>query len=238
MILTKTHDVCRVKTPKLTVVMIHGIASESSTYQKALDYLEDCDSLKEVRFITFDLLGFGKSPKDEELNYNYSEQIEALHNAILKSKIDTPLIIVGHSLGTLIVARYANKYPEGICKLVLISPPIYTEKDLDNPAFAVGIEAFKKAISIKGPKILEEKAFNNSMEKIVLNRNNYQMLTKITIPTILIYGNEDQIIAPRNIPKIVKENQNLSAIKTHGRHSITQDKYIKIEKILEEEINA
>ena len=37
--LTKTHDYCAVKNPKLTVVFIHGIASDSSSFTRALNYL-------------------------------------------------------------------------------------------------------------------------------------------------------------------------------------------------------
>ncbi len=37
--LAKTYDSCVSGHPKLTVVMIHGIASDSSTYDHAIKYL-------------------------------------------------------------------------------------------------------------------------------------------------------------------------------------------------------
>ena len=238
--LKKTHDFCAVKEPKLVVVLIHGIASDSSTFNNALKYLEGTRSLKDVRFVTFDLLGSGKSPKSDRLNYDYADQLEALHNAISKLKLgDTPLVLVGHSLGTFIVTRYADTYKKTLKKLILISPPIYTEEDLDNPAFEKAIKVFKDAVALKDRNILQEKAFNNSMEKIVLNRKNYKVLAGLTTPTILIYGNMDQIIASHNIPRILKDNpKHLSAIKTEGRHGITHDKYSKMVNILEEILNA
>ena len=105
LILKNTHDFSGSKEPKLAVVFIHGIASDSSTFKNALKYLEGTRSLKNVRFITFDLLGSGKSLKSDKLNYDYEDQLEALHNAILKLDLDIPLILVGHSLGTFIVTR-------------------------------------------------------------------------------------------------------------------------------------
>ena len=102
LVLKKTHDFSAVKDPKLAVIFIHGIASDSSTFKNALRYLEGTRSLKEVRFVTFDLLGSGKSPKSAKLNYDYKDQLEALHNAISKLKLRVPLILVGHSLGTFI----------------------------------------------------------------------------------------------------------------------------------------
>lgn len=235
LILTKTHDTCASDEPRVCAVMIHGIASDSTTYNSALEYLEKEEKLKDVRFVTFDLLGSGKSLKDDKLEYNYAEQIEALHNAILDLKLgDTSLVLVGHSLGTFIVTRYTSKYPKEVSRLVLISPPIYTERDFENPAFAVGIETFKKAVSVKKPEILQEKSFINSMEKIVLDKRNYEVLAGLTTPTTLIFGNEDQLIASYNIPGLCRKNHNIKAMLTLGRHGVSRDKYTRLPKILDE----
>lgn len=237
--LKKTHDFSAVKNPELTVVMIHGIASDSSAYDHALKYLENTKSLSNVRFITFDLLGSGKSLKSDELNYDYKDQIEALHNSIEKLKLTTPLVLVGHSLGTFIVTRYADTYKDAIKKLVLVSPPIYTLKDMENPAFAVGMKAFEGAVAAKNPKILHEKSFINSMEKIVLNKQNYQTLAELKTDTVLIYGDGDQLIASYNIPTLIKDNpEHIAAIKTVGAHGVTRDKYTKIREVLEEALRA
>ena len=237
--LKKTHDHSAVKNPKLVAVLIHGIASDSSTFEHALEYLESQSSLKDVRFVTFDLLGSGKSIRDENLNYGYTDQLEALHNAIEKLNIgETPLVLVGHSMGTLIVTRYADTYKKSVSQLILVSPPIYTEKDLNNPAFAAGMKLFQEAVSVRNRKILEEKSFKNSISKIVLNRRNYSVLADIKTPAVLIYGNIDQFIGAYNIPRIVKENSNLTAIKTEGRHGVTRDKYTIIAKVLEEVLHV
>lgn len=238
-ILKKTHDSSAVKKPELTVVMIHGIASDSTVYNNALQYLEGTMSLKGVRFVTFDLLGSGKSPKSDKFNYDYKEQVEALHNAILKLKVKTPLVLVGHSLGTLIATKYADTYKKSVKKLILVSPPIYTLDDLANPAFAAGMEVFVKTVSIKNRDIVKDKAFMNSLDKIVLNKNNYKTLVNLKTPTTLIYGNEDKIIASYNISKLLKENSKyITAIKTIGAHGMSRDKYNKIREVLEEILHA
>lgn len=238
--LKKTHDYSAVKNPKLVVVLIHGIASDSTTFKHALQYLEGTVSLKEVRFVTFDLLGSGRSRESDKLNYDYGEQIEALHNSITKLHIgDTPLVLVGHSLGSFIVTRYADTYKKSVKKLILISAPVYTEKDLTNPAFAAGMKVFKDAVSVKNRNILKNKAFNNSMKNIVMNKRNYRVLAELKTYTVLIYGNADKLIAQFNYPKILKDNAKyLTAIKTEGRHGVTRDKYTKIAGILEEMLNV
>lgn len=239
LVLSKAHDYSAVDNPKLAVVFIHGIASDSSTFHNSLKYLEGTRSLKEIRFITFDLLGSGKSLKSDNLNYDYNDQLEALHNSIEALKLNIPLVLVGHSLGTFIVTRYADTYKKSVRELILISPPVYTIEDLDNPAFEAGIKVFKDAVSLKDRKILKKKAFNASMDNIVLDRKNYKTLANIKTPTILIYGKLDQFISSYNIPKIVRSNpEYLSVIKTEGRHGVSRDKYSKLVGILEEIINA
>lgn len=238
LILEKTHDYSASKNPKLAVILVHGIASDSSTFKQLLKHCESKKSLSDVRFITFDLLGSGKSYKNDDLNYDYSDQLTALYNSIKKIELNIPLVLVGHSLGTFIVTRYAKKHKKTVRKLILISPPVYTKQDFKNPAFGTAIKLFKDAISLKNRKLLEDKAFINSMEKIALSRDNYQVLQEIKIPTILIYGDKDQIIASFNYPALLKENPNLKAIKTNGKHGITHEKYDAITKSLEEALNA
>ena len=234
LILTNTYDVCQSGEPKVCVVMIHGIASDSTTYNEAHEFFETEESLKDVRFVKLDLLGSGLSLKDDALNYNYDEQLEALRNAILELKSEVPLVLVGHSLGTFIVTRYASFYPSEVAKLILISPPIYTEKDYDNPLFLLGMEAFKKSVAARSEDILKEKAFIGSMENIVMDRKNYGVLAKVKVPTVIIYGKDDKLIAPHNIPQLLKQNPNITAIRTAGRHGVSRDKYTKIPAILKE----
>ena len=234
LILTNTYDVCRSGEPKLCVVMIHGIASDSTTYNAAHEYFEAEEQLKDVRFVKLDLLGSGLSLKDDSLKYDYDEQITALHNAILALKNNVPLVLVGHSLGTFIVTRYASIYPDEIARLILISPPVYTRDDFKNPLFKMGMEAFKKSIALRNADTLKEKAFNSSMDNIVMDRGNYDVLANIKTPTVLIYGKEDQLIAPHNIPGLLKTNPLISAIKTNGRHGVSRDKYTKIPALLKE----
>ena len=239
LILKKTHDYCAVKEPRLTVVFIHGIAADSSSFANAIKYLEGTTSLKDIRFVTFDLLGSGKSRSDDGLNYDYKEQITALHNSIEKIKLTTPLVLVGHSMGALVVTRYAGTYKKSTKHLILLSPPVYTGEDLTNPAFRRGIELFRDAVSLKNRKILETKAFNNSINNIVLDEKNYDTLANLKTHTTLIYGDADQFIDAYNLPKVLRENPKyLKSIKTIGRHGISREKYSKMVSILEGILNA
>ena len=231
--LTKTHDFCPSGKPRLTVVLIHGIASDSGTFKSALDYLEGTTSLKDIRFVTFDLLGSGKSPKSDKLNYDFKEQLEALDNSIEDLKLDTPMVLIGHSMGCLISSRYTDSHKRKVKELILVSPPIYRPEDFSNPAFTAGQDAFKQVIFRRDPSLKDSKVFNYEMEKIVLNPKNYEIYARLTRPTTIIFGLADQIIASFNIPGLLRKNPKIAAIETPGTHGVSRDKYTKILPVLE-----
>ena len=235
--LTKTYDHCQSEKPELTVVCVHGIADDSSRFVKPLTYLEGTTSLKNVRFVCFDLLGSGKSTCSDKLNYDFKEQLEALENSINALKNKTPLVLMGHSMGCLISARFADTHKRMVKELILVSPPVFRPEEFDSPKMAAGKEGFRQLMILKDSKYKKDKAFNNELEKIVFNKHNYNVYTRLTRPTTIIYGAADQIIAGYNIPGLVKLNPKITAIKTTGTHGIGHDKYPKIVPILERILN-
>jgi len=235
--LAKTYDNCQSSNPRLAVVCVHGIADDSSRFIKPLEYLEGIDSLKDIRFVRFDLLGSGESTKSDELNYDFKEQLEALSNSIEALKLKTPLVLMGHSMGCLISARFADTHKRMVKELILVSPPVFRPEEFDSPKMAAGKEGFRQLMILKDSKYRKDKAFNNELEKIVFNKHNYNVYTRLTRPTTIIYGAADQIIAGYNIPGLVKLNPKITAIKTPGTHGIGHDKYPKIVPILERILN-
>lgn len=230
--LTKTYDVCRSGEPKLTAVFIHGIAASSASFDGLFEHMLDKDSTREMRLIAFDLLGAGKSYTSDKLEYNYDEQLEALDNAIKNLDVHGPLILVGHSMGTMIATRYAHEHK--VDGLVLISAPVYRKKDIENPMFDKAMEGFREVVGRKNRELLNSVAFNNEIKNIVSNVENYDYLARLDVPTTIIYGELDQIIGIFNYPKLLENNSNIVAIQTPGAHGVTVDKYNKIISALKE----
>ena len=68
---------------------------------------------------------------------------------------------------------------------------------------------------------------------MVASPKNYHYLEGTTKPTTIIYGDHDMLIGLQNLPRLLKQNPQITAIKTAGRHGISREKYTQIAKVLE-----
>jgi pimeloyl-ACP methyl ester carboxylesterase len=74
---------------------------------------------KHTQVITYDRAGYGWS--DPPLNgFSIDKTIDDLSRILESSKIDTPAILVGHSVGGIYSRLFADKYPEKVSGLVLV----------------------------------------------------------------------------------------------------------------------
>lgn len=100
---------------KKTYVLIHGAWHGAWSFTKTKAKLEESSG---VEVITFDLPGHGddKTEISQVTLDNYSEKvIEELN------RLESKVILVGHSLSGFVVAKVAEKIPEKIEKLIFIA---------------------------------------------------------------------------------------------------------------------
>lgn len=123
------------------VILIHGIASSSVTFSELVPRLS-----ANHRVVSIDLLGFGESPIPAGATYTIEEHVRAVRRTIVSLRLRAPFVLVGHSMGSLISARYAARYPASVSKLVLVSPPIYvTPAEISDPLQRAAMGAYLKA---------------------------------------------------------------------------------------------
>src|SRR5437764_5763869 len=87
-----------------TVVLLHGIGRSGAVWQHVVEQLDG----KPYRLVAYDLLGFGKSPKPDWAEYNVDDHARAVIASLLQLKPGEPVIIVGHSMGSLVAVRVAR----------------------------------------------------------------------------------------------------------------------------------
>jgi pimeloyl-ACP methyl ester carboxylesterase len=94
-----------------------------------------------TRVVNYDRLGLGgsdtiTSPRTVK---NLSDE---LHEFLTMAKIPKPYLMIGHSLGTCIIRRYQNDYPEDVVGMILIDP--------------VHEDQFDRLMAVKTPEGREE----------------------------------------------------------------------------------
>lgn len=100
------------------IVFLPGFVGSHEVWDKNFQSLS-----KSFRLVMIDLLGFGSSPKPE-ISYTLEDHLYALWHTIDSFGI-TRVHLVGHSMGSLLALAYAERFPESVLKLVLISLPLF-----------------------------------------------------------------------------------------------------------------
>lgn len=239
----------KVAHPQLTVIFLHGISATSDTWRGTLRQLVNHPDFKKVRLISLDLLGFGKSLQPDWLDYDYHDYNKALNQTFKRLKITGPVVLIGHSMGSLIAAEYATEtHPKvNLVRLILVSPPILLPEEIaklpdrvysksygslyrlakDEPATEV-IANFIQRFSNFNSKYLRTPAFGRAMDHIILNPDNYRIYSQINVPTLLIHGHFDPLVLHTNLKKVAKLNPQINLISVMGHHDISAQKRSKI----------
>lgn len=105
------------------IVFLHGIIGSGRCWGNAFTKLQNTASLYYL-----DLLGFGFSKKPDA-EYSLVEHVEVVHTFIEQHVSERKIIIVGHSAGSIIAAKYAATYTNDVQKVILISLPYYHSED-------------------------------------------------------------------------------------------------------------
>jgi len=198
-------------TSKNTLVLIHGLGASAERWTHVIPIFAD-----NFRVVVPDLIGFGHSDKpttDYTLDF-FSEFLEKFFAA---TEIKRPNII-GSSLGGQISAEYTSSHSQDVEKLILVSPSGMMKQS--TPALDAYIMAalYPNEISAKNAfelmegsgKQVEDQIVDGFIERMQLPnaklafmstvlglKNSVSITSKlqsISVPTLIIWGNDDPVI--------------------------------------------
>ncbi len=174
-----------------TLVFVHGTPGSWDAF---IDYFKDSTLYNEANIISVDRPGFGKS--------SYGKPVASLERqCLLMSKVlekfPAPRILIGHSLGGPIVARMAMDHPNLVEGIIMLAPAIAPDLEPNEDWFRVPM----RWPIIEGifPKVMRV-----SNEEVIFLKEELELMLplwkNITIPSIVIQGEKDNLVAPGNGP--------------------------------------
>ncbi|TDQ53321.1 alpha/beta hydrolase [Actinorugispora endophytica] len=124
--------------PDHLVVLVHGYGEHIGRYEHVARWL--CG--RGAVCYGLDHRGHGRSSGERVLVEDFAGVVEDVHRVVTQARSayrSLPLVLVGHSLGGLIAARYAQTRPEAVAGLVLSGPVLGRWAVVDRLLAAPGI---------------------------------------------------------------------------------------------------
>lgn len=228
------------------VVLVHGIASSSVTFQELVPRL-----VESHRVIAVDILGFGESPSPLGAQYTIDEHASALHSTISSLRLGAPFVLVGHSLGSLIAARYTAEHPREVAKLVLVSPPVYLEPRAfgaprDRATMDLYMKAYEylrsnKQFTMRAAKGLDRispirnlldvsernwNAFTLSLQNAIESQTTVSDVARVKVPVEILYGTLDPFLMPGGI-RILETMRHVTVHRIDGGDHVIRKRFAK-----------
>jgi len=110
-----------------TVLLLHGNNFGGFYFKAIIDGL----TKEGFRVIVPDQIGYGRSSKPIA-PYNFNSQARNTFLILQKEKIERAMVI-GHSMGGMLTARFATQYPKAVERLVIYNPIGLTDGRFDRP---------------------------------------------------------------------------------------------------------
>ncbi|MER6942850.1 lysophospholipase [Nonomuraea sp. NPDC000554] len=123
---TRGTNVARVwpnERPRYLAVLVHGYGEHIGRYE----YVADVLVRHGAAVYGLDHAGHGRSEGDRVLVEDFEDVVTDVHAVEGRARADhpdLPVVLIGHSMGGMIAARYAQRYGDGLAALVLSGPVI------------------------------------------------------------------------------------------------------------------
>lgn len=226
-----------------TYVLLHGLADTGDLWRPVIAGLP-----KKSNYVVVDLLGHGNSPHPMgDVIYSADEQARNVMATCLRVGVTGPIVLVGHSFGSLVAIEFARRYRGIVQQMILVSPPIYRDETKEGTArlrqdallrnayeqvlkrpdviikgYALGTKL--RAVGFSHIQLNEDnfEAFAGTLRSGIISQQSGRHLLAITCPISIIYGTFDPVLVTRNFTKLARANKNISTVSLPTGHAITR----------------
>ena len=208
------------------LLLIHGFGGNKDNFTRIARQLAG------YHLIIPDLLGFGASSKPMSTDYRSEAQATRLHELLQAKGLAANIHVGGNSMGGAISVAYAAKYPKEVKSLWLVDSAGFWSAGIhealagatleNNPLLINSNEDFYKMydfVMYKPPylpksvkavfaqeRIANKELHAKILEQIVTDNveERAKVIAQYKIPTLVVWGEKDQIIKPETV-KLIKE---------------------------------
>ena len=181
--------------------VMHGSASNKDLAQiKTFAQVFQDNGYTAIRFDTTNSSGESDGNSEDTTFTNYYEDLEDVINwASGQEFYQQPFVLCGHSLGSMCIAYFAEKYPEKVKALAPISTVVSGKLSEENAEFKIIAKDWEE----KGVREWSSSTMPGVIKRLkwqhVLDKRKYDLLPeahKLTMPVLLIVGSQDETTPP------------------------------------------
>jgi len=200
-----------------TIVLLHGLGTSSSTWVHLLPKLDPAWNV-----VAPDLPGFGFSPLRNPRDFFLLSELYDSVVKFLGRSVRFPIVLLGHSLGGWLAARYAAEHGDTLRRLVLVNNAGIMHEETINQARAFDLRTIRDVSRLLNilwrrypwyfkpfyPAILHDLHRRHVAEFVrsiqprdFINED----LIRITVPVSLIWGRADRLFATKSVEILKRE---------------------------------
>lgn len=190
---------------RLPIIFIHGFGATSIVWKNQVKFLSD-----NATIIATDLRGWGYSSKPKGNRYRIRDHMNDITNLVSSLGLDK-FVLAGSSMGGLLALSYYFQYRNKVKALLLVGTRARARKDLGKLIQRARSSEYKKIIketalssfSGNSRKAAQSQVLRSAMRatrECVLHTleafRNFDLtdrITQIDVPTMIIFGREDNI---------------------------------------------
>ncbi len=177
------------------LIFVHGWLGSWRYWWPAMQALST-----QHRTFAFDLWGFGDSSKEKEM-YALDVYVSMVEQFMEQLGIITPIVLVGHALGSAVALRFTNRYPDRVKRLVAVSLPIqgnYINDRLKTMSAAAFLQKYLgKAHTYPEVELETHKSDSGAVNRLAqeLGQQSFAAdLERVRCQTLLVYGEQDPVV--------------------------------------------
>ncbi|MDY0908698.1 alpha/beta hydrolase [Microbacterium sp. CFBP9034] len=213
-------------------VLIHGIGMGRSVFEDLAAHL---DGAAEV--VAIDLPGYGEAPEPRRVLT--IERTADLVAAYLRAHVDSPAVVIGHSMGAQVALEVGARHPATVAALVLVGPTV----DPGARTAPRQLSRLLRDIAVESPRVIALGAREyvragprlRGKFRAMLSHRPEDVLPLVSAPTLVLRG-EDDIVAPREwCERIIATmpDARLAEVPGHGHETMIRDASAAAELIRE-----